>query len=271
VGYFRRWYRNFTVSQNRAVTPADYTTYSIPVPVDPRLPNSGQTLGGLRDINPNKFGQVDTYVTKADNFGGQSEVFNGFDFNANVRMGDLILRGGISTGRITQDTCAIVKANPHVTVSTTVGNVQSADMCHVVTPFLTQGKLFAVYNVPKANVGIAATLQNLPGPLIAANYIATNAVIIPSLGRPLSGGAANTTVNLVTPGIMYGERLNQLDMRFSKDFRLGQSRVLRANLDIYNILNSNPVRAVNAAYASWLVPTSILDPRLFKISAQFDF
>jgi hypothetical protein len=186
-------------------------------------------------------------------------------------MGDLILRGGISTGRITQDTCAIVQTHPEVTVSTTVGAVQSADMCHVVTPFLTQGKLFAVYNLPKVDVGIAATLQNLPGPLIAANYIATNAVIIPSLGRPLSGGAANTTVNLVTPGTMYGERLNQLDMRFSKDFRMGQSRVFRANLDIYNILNSNPVRAVNTAYASWLVPTSILDPRLFKISAQFDF
>ena len=78
--------QNFTVSQNRAVTPADFTTYSIPVPVDPRLPNSGQTLGGLRDINPAKFGLVDTYVTEADNFGGQSEVFNGFDFSANVRM-----------------------------------------------------------------------------------------------------------------------------------------------------------------------------------------
>ena len=117
----------------------------------------------------------------------------------------------------------------------------------------------------------SATFQNLPGPLIAANYIATNAVIIPSLGRPLSGGAANTTINLVTPGTMYGERLNQLDMRFSKDFRFGRARLFRANLDIYNILNSNPVRAVNANYASWLVPTSILDPRLFKISVQFDF
>jgi hypothetical protein len=169
-----------------------------------------------------------------------------------------------------------VASHPEVTVVPTIGappvGVQlSTSMCHVVTPFLTQGKLFAVYNVPKVDMGIAATLQSLPGPLIAANYIATNAVISPSLGRPLSGGAANATINLVTPGTMYGERLNQLDMRFSKDFRLGRARVFRANLDIYNILNSNPVRAVNAAYASWLVPTSILDPRLFKISAQFDF
>jgi hypothetical protein len=271
VGYFRRWYRNQTVSVNRAVTPADYTVYSIPVPVDPRLPNSGQTLGGLKDINPDKFGLVDTYVTFADNYGGQSEVFNGFDFTANARLRDLTLRGGASTGKISQNTCAIVKTNLNVTVSTAVGTVQSFDMCHVETPFLTQVKLFAIYNVPKVGMAVAATLQNLPGPLVAANYIATNAVIVPSLGRPLSGNAPNTTINLVQPGEMYGERLNQLDVRLSKDFRFGGQRLVRANLDIYNILNDNPVRGVNAAYASWLRPTSILDPRLFKISAQFDF
>jgi hypothetical protein len=56
-----------------------------------------------------------------------------------------------------------------------------------------------------------------------------------------------------------------------KDFRFGGARLVRANLDIYNVTNGNPVRAVNAAYASWLRPTSILDARLFKISAQFDF
>jgi len=274
VGYFRRWYKNFTVTQNRAVTPANFTAYSIPIPTtDPRLPNAGGTLGGLFNVNPDKFGQVDNYVTAADDFGGQTEVFNGVDFSANLRMRDVVLRGGISTGKVTQDTCAIVKTRPDVTVTQTIGvlgGIQSADMCHVETPFLTQGKLFATYNIPKVDVGIAATYQSLPGPLVAANYIATNAVIIPSLGRPLSGGAANATINLVQPGEMYGERLNQLDLRFTKDFRFGQ-RLFRANFDIYNATNGNPVRAVNAAFASWLVPTGILDPRLFKISAQFDF
>ena len=270
VGYFRRSYGNFVVTQNRAVTPADFTRYSIPVPVDPRLASSGQTVGGLFNVNPNRFGQVDNLVTAADNFGGQSEVFNGVDITANARLRSLTVRGGISTGRVTQDTCAIVQNHPEVTVTTTIGNVQSADMCHVQTPFLTQGKMFAIYNVPKVDVGVAATLQNLPGPLVAANYIATNAVIQPSLGRPLAGGVANATINLVTPGTMYGERLNQLDVRLTKDFRFGP-RLFRTNIDIYNIMNSNPVRGINAAYASWLTPTSILDPRLFKISAQFDF
>ena len=283
VGYFRRSYGNFVVVQNRALAPTDFTTYSIPVPVDPRLPNSGQTLGGIRDLNPNKVGQVDFLVTAADDFGGQTEVFNGVDFNANARLGRVILRGGVSTGKVTQDTCAITVGHPEVQVNATVGPAtgpttnaiastqQSTSYCHSVTPFLTQAKLFAIYDVPKVGMAVAATLQNLPGPIITANYIATNAVIIPSLGRPLSGGAANTTVNLVQPGSMYGERLNELDLRLSKDFRFGGSRLLRANLDMYNLFNSNPVRTVNTAYAAWLTPTSILDPRLFKISAQFDF
>ena len=270
VGYFRRAYGNFQVTQNRAVTASEFNAYSIPVPVDARLSNSGGTLGGLFNVIPTKFGQVDNYVTRADDFGGQSEVFNGVDINANARLHNIVFRGGISTGKVTQDTCAIVKTHPEVTVTTTIGTVQSADQCHVVTPFLTQAKLLTTYNVPKVDVGIAATFQSLAGPLIAANYIATNAVIQPSLGRVLSGGAANATINLVTPGSMYGERLNELDMRFTKEFKYGRN-VLRANFDIYNVTNGNPVRGVNAAYASWLVPTAILDPRLFKISAQIDF
>jgi hypothetical protein len=271
VGYFRRWYGNFVVTENRAVTPADFTTYSIPVPVDARLPGGGGgTLGGLRDINPTAFGRVDNYVTRADNFGGQTEVFNGVDVTANARLKGVIFRGGISTGKITSDTCEIVRDHPEVTVTTTIGTTQSFDWCKVSTPFLTQAKLLTTYSVPKVGVDVAATFQNLPGPLIAANYIANNAVVQPSLGRPLSG-TVNTTINLVEPGTMYGERLNQLDLRFTKMFRFGGTRAVRANFDIYNATNGNTVRTVNANYATWLVPTGILDPRLFKISAQFDF
>jgi len=270
-GYFRRTFNNFTVTQNRAVSPADFTSYSIPVPVDSRLPNSGQTLGGFRDVNLDKFGQVDNYVTAADNFGGQTEVFNGVDFSANARTHGLVIRGGVSTGKVTQDVCNIVVGHPEVTVTTTIGTAQSTTMCRVVTPFLTQGKLFATYAVPVIDVDLAATYQSLPGPLIAANYIATTAVIAPSLGRNLSGGVANATLNLVAPGALYGERLNELDLRFTKGFKFGPRARVRANFDIYNALNGNYVRSVNAAYAAWLTPTAILDPRLFKISAQVDF
>src|SRR5207248_3210724 len=42
AGYFRTWYGNFQVTDNLAVTSADYSPYCVPVAVDPRLSLSGQ-------------------------------------------------------------------------------------------------------------------------------------------------------------------------------------------------------------------------------------
>ena len=44
------------------------------------------------------------------------------------------------------------------------------------------------------------------------------------------------------------------------------------NLDAYNALNSNAIRAVNSTYgAAWRTPLQILDPRLIEIGGQFTF
>jgi hypothetical protein len=271
-GYFHRWFTNFTVTQNRAVTPTDYDPFSIAAPPDPRLPEGGgYTVGGLYDLNPSKVGQVDNFVTFADNLGGQTEHFDAFDFSVNVRPRPrLVLQGGFSTGRTSTETCGIVSQYRNsVTVASSIGAVQSVDMCRLQTPFLTQVKFLGTYGIPKIDVDVAATFQSLPGPLIAANYVASNAEVLPSLGRPLSGGAANVTVNVVTPGDMYGERANSLDLRFSKALRFSQLRTA-VNFDLYNLFNSNAVLTMNNAYARWQVPLSILNARLFKISVQLD-
>ncbi len=93
------------------------------------------------------------------------------------------------------------------------------------------------YVVPKAEVELSATFQSKPGAMLAANYAAPNSAVAPSLGRNLSGNAANVTVNLVAPGEMYGDRINQLDLRVGKTLKLGPladeagaGRVQRAQL-----------------------------------------
>ena len=68
----------------------------------------------------------------------------------------------------------------------------------------------------KPDVQLSATFQSKPGAMLAANYAAPNADVAPSLGRNLSGNAPNVTVNLVAPGTMYGDRINQLDLRVAK-------------------------------------------------------
>ena len=166
----------------------------------------------------------------------------------------------MSTGRTSTDSCDIVAKidNP------------SSLYCHVDTAFLTQIKFLGTYAVPKVDVQISATFRSVPGPNILANYIATNAVVQPSLGRPLSAGAANVTVNLVQPGTMYGERSNLLDMRFSKIFKFSRYRT-SVNLDLSNMLNGNAVTTLNNNFATWQVPTGIDLARFAKISASFDF
>lgn len=117
---------------------------------------------------------------------------------------------------------------------------------------------------------VSATFQNFPGPEIAANYLVTNAVASPSLGRPLAGNAPNIGVNIVQPMSAYENRVNQLDLRFGKLIRYGRTRST-VSIDLYNALNANPVLTENLNDAAFRVPTSILVARFAKVTWQFDF
>ena len=195
----------------------------------------------------------------------------------------ILLQGGVSTGRTLYDNCEIVAKIPELNSSTVInqyihggvtassGSVwQSQSFCRVDEPFRTQVKLIGSYVVPKVDVQVAATLQSLPGREILAEYVAPNGVVAPSLGRNLAGGAANTTINIVKAGTLFGERLNQVDLRVGKIFRFGARRV-SVHLDVFNALNDDTVLTMNNAFGTWQRPTSIMLARFAKISAQLDF
>src|SRR5688572_27315722 len=144
--------------------------------------------------------------------------------------------------------------------------------CDQQEPFLTNLRFFGAYIVPRIDVLVSGTFASSPGPLVAANFVATNAYLAANstLGRPLAGAQPNMTINLIEPGALYGERLNQLDFRVGKVVRYGRTRST-LNLDIFNALNADDIRAINNAYASWIGPgyrpSGVLLPRFFKISA----
>ena len=110
ASYHRRWYGNFTVTDNLLVSPSDWDPFCITAPTDARLPGGGgEQICGLFDISPAKFGQSDNLETFADNFGTRTEVYDGIDLNGNARLPNgAILSGGINVGRTTFDNCDVV-------------------------------------------------------------------------------------------------------------------------------------------------------------------
>jgi hypothetical protein len=270
--YFRRWYGNFVLVDDLAVGPADFDKFTITAPKDPRLPDGGGYPVVGYDIKPAKFGvAAQPFVTLSRKYGKQQDYWDGVDATVNARPRDgLFFQGGVSTGRRVEDTCDVV---------TKVDNPNPL-YCHRVEPFLTMVKGYGSYTIPKADVQVSGTYQTKPGPLVLAIYTATNAEVAPSLGRPLAGAAPSVDVHLLSPGPytttnsgsgqVHGDRLHQVDFRFSKILHFGGTRA-RANVDIYNALNSSAVLAQNDNFGDWQRPTEILIARFFKFSVQFDF
>ena len=276
AGYYRNWYGNFLVTDNLEVTPADYDQYCVTAPADARLPGGGgYEMCGLYDVRPGKFGQVRNLVTQASHFGDQKQVSDFFNVSVNTRFGrNIQFGGGVDTGRTVNDNCFVVDSP------------QQLLQCRVVTPFSaqTQVKLFGGYTLP-GDVVVSGMFQNISGPAVLASYAAANAVIAPSLGRNLAACGtrvpctSTATVPLVEPQTMFEGDRTQLDLRFSKIFPVGSRMRLRANVDVYNVLNASSILLVNTTYGSaWLRPIggpntggAILGGRLVEFGGQLTF
>ncbi|HMF95955.1 MAG TPA: carboxypeptidase regulatory-like domain-containing protein [Vicinamibacterales bacterium] len=290
--YTRHAFGHFIASQDINHPPAtSFSSFCVTAPVDSRLPNGGgNQICGFMDQNPNTFATLPFYaVQKASSFGDVSDVYTGYDFNATARLprGGFV-SGGTSIGHEVTDTCAVagsalvgyapvagVLASSSGTLlpfgSTAVAGAATTPStlyCQVEPPFQADVKAAASYPLPWWGLQASATLQNRPGPQILARYTVTSAQV-QNLNRPLGLGTA--AAQLIAPGTMYGDRLNQLDVRFGKMFRTPRGRI-QASVDLFNVLNASAILSLNTTYGtSWLAPTQILQGRLVKFGAQFDF
>src|SRR5688572_6055900 len=231
ITYARRWWQNFAdVTDNLAVSSADYDPFSVVAPSDGRLPGGGgYTISGLYDLNPARLGLTDNIVRAADYYGGHRRYFDGVDVTVNARLSDITVQGGTSTGRLVSDVCGIRDQVPELAGA----NVSVVSpYCRQAAPFLTTFKALASYNVPRIDVLLSGTVSSRPGVSLAANLVMTSAQIAQTLGRSPSGGA-NLTINLLAPNTVYGDRINQVDARIGKVLRFGRTRSTVA-LDVLN-------------------------------------
>jgi len=270
---------NTGVTDNLLVTPADYSPYCITAPLDPRLPHGGgYQVCGLYDVSPAKNGLFDNVVKAQSNFGKRTRVSDFFSGSlaSQIRAG-LVLGGSVDTGRTVEDNCFVVDSP------------QQLLNCHVVTPFKAQTLVKAHASFPFPHDIIASgVIQNVSGISYAANYPVPNADIAPSLGRNLAACGtrvvcnSTATVPLIPLQTMFDPRRTQLDLRASKVFALrslGAKVKLRADVDVYNVLNSSAVLFTNYTYGpAWKQPvgssvvgSGFVDGRIVEVGGRLNW
>ncbi|MGE0445940.1 MAG: carboxypeptidase regulatory-like domain-containing protein [Vicinamibacterales bacterium] len=276
VGYFRRWYGNWTVIDNVALAASDYSQFTVT-----GAPTLAAGLAGSQATAFDASSNVQRrLIARASDYGEQSEQWHGVDISVNARLQNgLMLFGGVSTGRTAINNCEVVAAVPESLTQTFGANTVafSPENCDFTQPFLTQFKANGSYTVPKIDVLLSLTYQGLPGPAVRADTTVTER----APGQPLRGVNTTLLVPLQTEyytlggdiqvlSTEYGDRLNQLDFRVGKLFRFGRTRAT-LNLDLYNLFNRNAVTGENLRAEAYRVPTTIQLARFVKVGAQIDF
>jgi hypothetical protein len=289
AGYSRRWFGNLTATQNTAVTNASFTSYCIPIPTAPAItgfamPNGGSQQCGYFDlVRPTTAVSV---IQLASNFGKVQDVYDGFDFDANARLGrGILVNGGVSIGRERVNACDLkdnlqISAVGFGAVTAGFGSNTPRDTayCDVRPPFQPNVKGQIAYPFPWG-IGGSLSFQSLAGAQITASYPLTNTTPGLTLGRNFSSVAPS--VQIVAPGTQYLDRIYQTDIRLSKTIKY-RSTTIRPTMNVFNLFNSNKTNTNNAytttytiptatTQNAWLAPTVILTPRFVDFGVQIDF
>ena len=237
-------------------------------------------LCGLYDLKSAFVGKVDNFRTFADNFGsGISNIIQGFDISTVARFSrGTYFQAGVNAQKIDTDSCSAPAVGLTLGIAagavSQVGNPEKI-FCKQTFPYRPDVKIVGYTTIP-LDVQISGTYQFTQGPNLLAQWTATNAQLSAAgstLGRALV--STTKTINIIEPGAIYGDYLNQLDLRASRRFKLDRV-TFRVDADLYNVFNSNWVFRLNntfsqAATSKWLLPTDVLQGRFFKIGGQFTF
>ncbi|HKE83068.1 MAG TPA: carboxypeptidase regulatory-like domain-containing protein [Vicinamibacterales bacterium] len=283
VGYFHRWLTHYTVTDNQNLGPNDFTAFTLAAPSDSRLPNGGNyPISGLYNLTADGFAKAaSNNVTFADNFGKQTQVYNGVLVNLSARARNgLTMSAGVNSGKTVNDLCDLRAAIPEL-ANAFVGTTNP--YCHVDPGFVTKVTGLASYTIPRIDVLIAGTIRSDQGSPLRATWNAPKGqctagvcdpgTISAALGRTAQGAGSTIAVDLIQPGEKWGDRVNEVDLRFAKVVRFGRTRT-HVGIDIFNVLNSDAILTYNQTFApggAWLAPQSVLTPRFVKVSAQIDF
>jgi len=253
ANWVRRTFRRLTWRENLLVSHSDYTPLPIQSPINP-----SETIQ-VYSISRPSLGRVNELDRNSEK---NRRFNNGFDANINARVGRGIVFTGASWDRQIRIECE--QADPN--------NLRFCDQSDFGMPYRTMFKLAGTYPLPYG-FEISGSFQSYPGgsqqvddgePWLDVDYNVTR-TILPALVQ------SSVTIPLIQPGTKFLPRMNQLDVRFSRVFRVGQVR-LRGQFDVFNATNSSSILDVGETFGPALDRVNqILPGRIFGLSMRVDF
>ena len=280
VGFARRDFRNFFVYDNINISASDFTLSTLTVPNNPKLPNAGSQVQ-YYILNPSAANRpIQNRYTFASDYGDWTNHWNGVDVTVNSRLRNgLTLNLGSSTGRAIVDNCGVVAKVPEM-LNVGLTNPQAfgpayqlANSCHKEESWQTQVRGYATYIIPRADVLVSGIFRFQPNSMfgVGATPEGNSTGLSANYATTINGSA--TTVNLLPPGQVFADRINQVDARFGKIIKFGRSSTNIA-IDVLNLFNSNTGTAFQTNYGDgtqYLTPTQILNPRFVRFNVTVDF
>ena len=274
VGYSRRWFQGFVVTDNLNRDPSEYDSWTINAPSDPRLPGGGgYPITTYVPTDAAAAEPAQNHITFEKDFGPQrTNYWHGVDVTLNTRLRQgLTFQFGTSTGRGVQDTCA---------TSTRIDSPDPRN-CREVDPFRTTIRGLGSYTIPRVDVLVSATIRSEPPDELDAEMPVPNSVVRQLLGRLPRGASpnGNTTIDLHDSEhrIFADSRRTQIDMRLAKILRFGSTRA-DVGVDIGNLLNTNYATDFEDTYqfgqpdgGTWADPTAVYTPRFVRLNFTVNF
>jgi hypothetical protein len=287
IGYARRWFKNFFVTDNINLNASHFQLTTLTAPVNAKLPGGGGYPVSYFFPKPGvNTATIQNRYTFASDYGDWTNYWHGVDLTVNARLQQrLTVQIGSSTGRAVVDNCDIIAAVPELldnaltNPGTPVASrrVQLADSCRKVESLQTQVRGFAAFEIPTIDVLVSGIFRSQPNAVFGSGAIPGTVPEGNSAGLsaiyPTATPQGQLNLNLLPPGREYGERINQLDVRLGKILNVGN---YRANLavDLLNLFNANTPITYQQNYGNgtqYLQPLTILNPRFVRFNVTVDF
>jgi hypothetical protein len=209
----------------------------------------------------------------------EAQTASSLSVHARLQRG-LTLQIGSSTGRAEADNCDIVAKVPEVLnnaltnpSSFVATRYQLADSCHKVETWQTQVRGFVAYTIPKIAVLVSTIMRSQPNVIFGGGRIPAAAPEGNSAGLSALYATQQGQINLLQPGQVYGERINQVDLRVGKNMNVGHTHANIA-VDVLNLANANTPTSYQQNYGDgrqYLQPLTILNPRFARFNVTVEF